>query len=331
MTISSVLGGRKIAMSLAVTVLVAAFGSIVILRGDSDRTTAASCPPGYQLAEAENEPQLPDGAVDGRYRGGPGEIEMARGTCVNNKHPESFGELALANSQLSARQSAPYGAVRAGALLHALRQRRAVERSSSAQRISGSAGSWRPLGKGPLNSGVEGYGETSGLGLRELGGRISDFAINPKTNVVFAAVANGGVWRSKNFGTSWTSVGNKLPTQIVGSVGYSPVNGGTVIAATGDNAFGGSSLSGLGVYRTTNGGRSWKRAKGVPGGALGFKVAVDPSNPKKIYAATGFGLYRSTNGAKSFKNVRLPTGSPKCIGHPYRRNCFLRNMVTDVV
>jgi hypothetical protein len=296
----------------------------------------SACPPGFAPPEA-GEPawsyqqRFPGTNALAQYNGGLPEVEAPQGTCVNKQHPEGFGEIATFNAQMAARQSAPFAAVKAGALVHALRQKKAMARSSVSTRIPGSRGGWNKVGRGPLLSGQEEYGETNQLGLRELNGRISDFAINPKTKVVYAAVANGGVWKSKDIGKTWRSVGDKLPTQIVGSVGYSKARGGTIVVATGDNAFGGTSLAGLGVFRSTNGGRTWKRSKGVPAGALGFRIAVDPTNPKKIYAATGFGLYRSTNGAKSFKNVRLKTGARKCTGHPYRKNCFLRNMVTDVV
>lgn len=325
---------RRRALLLLALVLVVTLLAGLFVRANTPFTpvsAAAACPPGFQPAEAEEEASSGRKAALPAYQGGPGEIEASKGTCVNLRHPESFGELATFNAQMAARQSAPFASVKAGALLHALRQRDAIARSSASTRIAGARGTWSRVGKGPLDAGHPDYGETNQLGLRDLNGRISDFAINPKTKTIFTAVANGGVWRSKDLGKTWRSVGEKLPTQIVGSVGYSKARGGTLIVATGDNAFGGSSLSGLGVYRSTNGGRSWKRSKGVPGGALGFRIAVDPKNPRKIYAATGFGLYRSTNGAKSFKNVRLPTGARRCIGHPYRRNCFLRNMVTDVV
>src|SRR5690349_24050997 len=48
----------------------------------------------------------------------------------------------------------------------------------------------------------------------------------------------------------------------------------------------------------------------------GFKAAVDPTNPKVVYAATGAGLFRSSNGGRSFANVKLPTGP--CAGKGLR-------------
>ncbi|MCW2989737.1 MAG: hypothetical protein JWM73_331, partial [Solirubrobacterales bacterium] len=98
----------------------------------------------------------------------------------------------------------------------------------------------------------------------------------------------------------------------------------------GDDAFGGNSNPGLGVYYTRDGGTTWKHASGVPDGVLGFKLAVDPTNPSKVYAATGAGLFRSTDGGETFTNVALPVGD--CAGKlPTVKGCFLANMVTDVV
>src|SRR5205085_9741369 len=96
-----------------------------------------------------------------------------------------------------------------------------------------------------------------------------------------------------------------------------------------DNAFGGNTYGGLGIYWSRNRGRSWHRAAGVPAGAMSFKIAVDPINPRVIYVATGLGLYRSADGGRSFGNVALPTGP--CTANSLRRDCFLANIVTDVV
>ena len=112
-----------------------------------------------------------------------------------------------------------------------------------------------------------------------------------------------------------------------------------MIVSTGDNVFGGGgTFAGLGVFRTTDDGRSWQRASGVPDGIITFKVAVDPTNPQVVYAGTGAGLFRSTDAGASFANVNLPTGQgvaqgqPNCTGAaPDKEGCALANMVTDVV
>src|SRR5260221_1444228 len=85
----------------------------------------------------------------------------------------------------------------------------------------------------------------------------------------------------------------------------------------------------MGVYYTTDDGHSWTHAKGVPDGALSFTVAVDPTNPKRVYAATGLGLYRSDDAGRTWENVKLPT-SGACAGDSFKPNCFFASVVTGV-
>jgi photosystem II stability/assembly factor-like uncharacterized protein len=239
--------------------------------------------------------------------------------------PETFADLADAHTAISQRVSADSTAEYAAAA----RQHSRLT-TSGASRISGTGGSWQPVGKGPLHADDPAYESTYGDGFALLSGRVSDYAYDARHGRLYAAVASGGVWESRDQGKTWRSIGNRLPTQTVGSVAYSPAAGGTLIAVTGDNAFGGNTYGGLGVYRSTDDGRTWRRSKGVPGGAMGFKAAVDPTNPRVIYAATGAGLFRSQDDGRTFRNVNLPTGK-RCQGNTFRKpNCFFANVVTDV-
>ncbi|MGB8649082.1 MAG: hypothetical protein WCD35_00330 [Mycobacteriales bacterium] len=245
-------------------------------------------------------------------------------------YQEITGESAdriAAEAQRAAIQSAPSGNTPAQALARAIDQRnRLAARGSAAVDSHG----WTRNGIGPLQAADPGYTGVNGLGLVELSGRVTDFTYDSKHRTVYASVATGGLFASSDFGAHWTSVGENLPTQLIGSVGYTPANGGTLVVVTGDGSFGRYSLEGAGVYSSTNGGRSWRRATGAPSDAFGFRVAVDPSNPKVVYAATGAGLFRSDDAARSFRNVALPTGP--CAGKSNRtKGCLLANVVTDVV
>ena len=233
----------------------------------------------------------------------------------------------LANEvQRAAVQSAPNGVMPANAQANAIAQKlRLLAKGYS----PGNGNRWTSNGIGPLQVADEGYDSVNGLGLVENAGRVTDFAYDQKSRRVFASSAGGGVFVSRNYGGSWSPIGDRLPTLNVGSVGWSTADGGTLVVVTGDGSFGASSLEGAGIYRSTNLGRSWTRAKGAPSDAFGFKVAVDPSNPKVVYAATGTGLFRSTDAGRSFTNVKLPTGS--CAGKSNRvKGCLFANMVTDV-
>ncbi len=286
----------------------------------------------------------PRGSEDTGLYTGPGEAEGqagGEGEPCGHRRPESFRDLAAANSSRLARAVAPGTRLRAGAYRSSIAERSALNTTAARAAVNGTEGRWRPYGNAPVETGRTEYDTTNGStqeGLGNVAGRVSSLARNVKSGALYAAVANGGIFRSDDAGQSWASISDAIPTQIMSAIGWSPAGGGTLIALTGDNAFGGSSLGGLGVYRSTDEGRTWTHSTGVPDGLLGFKLAIDPTNADKVYAATGGGLFASTDGGASFANVNLPTGknapagTPDCSGKaPTVKDCFLANMVTDVV
>jgi hypothetical protein len=304
---------------LAVAVLVARPWS-----GGEPRRVAAQCrEAGHEREHAAAHPMYAGPrATEPRCGDGPGGVGGI----------ESFADLAQASSARAARAVAPGTQLQSGAYRAATAQRADLPRID---------GSWSPYGKTPLVANRTEYDTTNGStreGFVDLAGRVTSFATDPTGDHVFAAASNGGVWMSTDRGGSWTAIGDALPTQVVSGLAWTPADGGTLLVLTGDNAFGGDSLAGLGVYRTTDLGAHWTHAPGVPDGLLGFKLAVDQTHPERVYAATGGGLFRSTDAGASFQNVNLPTGegrpegTPDCTGQPVTaKDCFLANAVTDVV
>jgi hypothetical protein len=278
-------------------------------------------------AELEGGSQPPDSQVGDFYRGPAHEVPCAEGA---GGHPESFADLAIANSSRLTRTVAPGTQIKPGAYRAAVDDRNALD-------VTG--GQWQTYGKPPLLSNRTDYDTTNGStneGLGDLSGRVNAFARDDSGNT-YAAVSNGGIWKSSD-NQHWTSIGEGLPTQVVSGIAWTSAGGGTLVVLTGDLAYGGDTYAGLGVYRSSDGGATWTHSDGIPDGLLGFKLAVDPTDPTKVYAATGGGLYRSTDAAATFTNVNLPTGAnvpagtPNCTGQPpTAKSCFLANMVTDVV
>jgi hypothetical protein len=249
-------------------------------------------------------------------------------TCVRSKRPESLKEqLALFGARAIPRL-APYGTYADGAASSAAKERAAMRPG----KVKGSAGTGALYGQGPLVVNDPRYPEVNGLGLVDNSGRIDSFAWDPDHRRLFAAVGNGGIWRSDDLAGNWTNANGNLPTTVTGAVAWSPANNGTLLALTGEPTFGSSAYTGLGAYYSSDLGQTWTRASGVPDGGLGFALAVDPANPSKVYAATQVGLFSSTDGGRSYTNAKLPTG--ECSGvtdltaHP---ECALANVVTDVV
>ncbi|MCW3015252.1 MAG: hypothetical protein JWO02_2344 [Solirubrobacterales bacterium] len=281
-------------------------------------------------AEREREAQREREAKGGRATGEliPADVRVeGKGFCLKEgvRKPEPFNDLTRANTSVTSR----LGFDRPGQYAAAARQKTQVARTG--RDIAGTAGTWKPVGDGHVIFDDPAYTNTNGLagGLSRASGRIADYAYDAAGERLFAAVAQGGVWTSTDDGKSWTSIGDNLPTQIVGAVAWTPAAGGTLVALTGDNAFGGNTYGGQGIFWSTDLGKTWKKAKGAPDGAQGFRVVTQDDRPDTLYAATGFGLYRSTNAGRSWTDVVLPTGD--CAGKTTtRKGCFLANVVTDV-
>ena len=296
-------------------------------------------------AGAEQEAEAADGgAADGGaeseadrelYREAVKELPMLAGTdiadwehlCVIAKRPESERELSAMFGDRAMSRLAPLGVYRDGAGLSAVRQARAIKAGS----VRGTAGKARLYGKGPLVVNSPDYPEVNGLGLENNMGRIDSFVYAPKGHHLFAAVGNGGIWRSDDMAKTWRNATGNLPTTVTGAVGYTSYRR-TLLALTGEPTFGSSAYTGLGAYYSADLGKHWKRSKGVPSGALGFAIAVDEQHPKNVYAATQKGLYTSTDGGRSYRNAKLPTGKCAGVSNVIRRpECALASVVTDVV
>lgn len=298
--------------------------------GPNSSPVGKDCPAGYKLVQGGS--SEPDSAYAGEAdapKKSAGEQPLV---CLNDKRPESLEDLGGLAAQRASAANAPYGGVPDRAFSTAMAQR---NRLFAQGQDPVNAYAWQPVGNGPLEAADAGYGQVNNLGLVDLAGRITSFTYVPRTDrflpdTLLASVSYGGVWATDSTVTRWVSIGNSLPTQVVGAVGYTPDGGGTIVALTGDGSFGADSREGAGAFYTTDFGQNWRRSAGIPDEAFGFKIAVDKVHPNVLYAATGSGLYRSSDGGRSFANVNLPTGP--CAGKSNRvRPCLLANMVTDVV
>ena len=102
----------------------------------------------------------------------------------------------------------------------------------------------------------------AGLRFREIGsaspaGRIDDFAVLESNPAVFAT-ATGGSWKTVNQGTTFRTVFDNEPTSSIGDVAIAPTDANLVWVGTGENNNRQSSSWGDGVYKSVDGGKSWK-------------------------------------------------------------------------
>lgn len=166
--------------------------------------------------------------------------------------------------------------------------------------------------KSPLNDAT-----FSGLKLRNLGpaftsGRIADIAIHPDNdNVWYVAVGSGGVWKTMNSGVTWKPIFDNQSTYSTGCITIDPNNPSTIWLGTGENVGGRHVGFGDGVYKSSDGGKSWKNM-GLKKSEHISKIIVHPTNPDIIWVAAQGplwnsgderGLYKSTDGGKEWKKV----------------------------
>ncbi len=150
------------------------------------------------------------------------------------------------------------------------------------------------------------------VGPSATGGRIVDIAVNPKNPYhIFAAAASGGLFETKNNGTTWQCIFQNEGTLSIGDVAVDPSNVKNIWVGTGEANNQRSSLWGDGIYKTEDGGKTWKNMGLKDSHHIG-RIIVDPKDSNVVYvAALGHlysfneerGLFKTTDGGKTWKKV----------------------------
>lgn len=143
-------------------------------------------------------------------------------------------------------------------------------------------------------------------------GRIADFAVNPDNySEFYVAAAAGGVWKTTNRGISFTPVFDNEGSYSIGVVEIDPNNHNVVWVGTGENNNQRSVNYGDGVYKSVDGGKSWKNMGLKNSEHIGM-IAIHPENSEVVYvAATGplwksggdRGLYKTVDGGENWEKV----------------------------
>jgi len=163
------------------------------------------------------------------------------------------------------------------------------------------------------------YGEKTfaGLELRPIGpaltsGRIIDLAVDPHdSRIWYIATAGGGVWKTTNAGTTFAPIFDDEKSFSIGCVTVDPHDSLVVWVGSGENNSQRSVSMGDGVYKSIDGGKSWKNA-GLGKSEHISKIIVDPRDSNVVYVAAqgplwapggDRGLYKTTDGGKTWNRV----------------------------
>lgn len=132
---------------------------------------------------------------------------------------------------------------------------------------------------------------------------------NPK--IYYVGAASGGVWKSTDGGYLWDAIFTKEATSVIGNVALDPRNPDIVWVGTGEANPRQSVLNGAGLYRSPDGGKTWKLMGFKDSGSIA-KVVVDSHNSDVVWVAVlgqiwgpsiERGIFKTVDGGKTWKKV----------------------------
>ncbi len=152
------------------------------------------------------------------------------------------------------------------------------------------------------------------VGPKNISGRCTDVEVlapKGKNYTIYVAAASGGVWKTENEGTTWFPLFDQQASTSIGDIALDPGNPETLWVGTGEANIFRSSQSGSGIYRTDDGGKTWKHM-GLSNTLTISRIIVHPGNSDIVYvAASGHewtrnkerGVFRTTDGGNSWEKI----------------------------
>jgi len=145
------------------------------------------------------------------------------------------------------------------------------------------------------------------------GGIVQSVAgIASEPNHYYMGAGGGGVWESKDYGANWKNISDKyFKNNNIGAIVVAPSNPRIIYVGTGNPAFRNTFLTGDGMHKSTDGGKTWAHIGLEKTGIISW-IIVDPNDPNVVYAAAlgqGFasnpdrGVFKTTDGGQSWKKI----------------------------
>ncbi|MCZ6918548.1 MAG: sialidase [Gemmatimonadetes bacterium] len=156
------------------------------------------------------------------------------------------------------------------------------------------------------------FGELPFRHIGPVGNRVSAVVGVPgDPNVYYIGAASGGVFKSTDGGVHWEPVFDDQPAASIGSLAIDPTNRNVVWAGTGETFIRSNVSIGNGIYKSTDGGETWRHMGLDATGRIG-RIVIHPTNPDVIFAAAmghlygpqpERGVFRTTDGGESWEQV----------------------------
>jgi photosystem II stability/assembly factor-like uncharacterized protein len=239
---------------------------------------------------------------------------------VSGQHPKEFNEDSLFFSRVKYREIGPFRGGRSGAVAGSYRDKNVFYFGSTG------GGVWKTS---------DGGNNWKNISDNYFGGSIGSVAVAPgDETIIYAGEGEstlrgnvseglGGMWRSTDGGRSWKNIGLKNTRHIVKIVVH-PKDPNTVWVAVMGHLFGPNEERG--VYKTTDGGKNWKKVLYVNNQTGCDDLIMEPENPSVLYAGLwhvirtpysmesggdGSGLWKSKDGGETWINLNTRKGLPK--------------------
>ncbi len=144
------------------------------------------------------------------------------------------------------------------------------------------------------------------------GGRgVAISGVPGQPNVFYMAPNNGGVWKTTDYGRTWNPIFDDQPTGSVGALAIAPSNPEIIYVGSGEGLRRPDLSTGDGIYKSSDGGRSWQHL-GLRDGQQIAAIVVDPHDPNRVLVAVlghpygpnaERGVFRSTDGGLTWQKV----------------------------
>lgn len=159
------------------------------------------------------------------------------------------------------------------------------------------------------------------IGPAGMSGRVTSIAVSKfDNNQIYIGAASGGVWKSVNGGLSFKPVFDKMNIQSIGALATDPLRSDVVWAGSGEGNPRNSQNSGNGIYKSLDGGKTWKNM-GLENSKAIHRIIIHPTNPDVVYVGVlgnswanseERGVYKTTDGGITWKKILFSNNQSGC-------------------